>query len=143
VRSNPTVRPCPETKSPLKSTNDFVSEGGKVLLKTNKNTKELRFDWLVLLFRCRTLSQLEVVVGELNRHVLDAVQQLIHKLGTEVLVVGEDVRAITIFAWEVGGATHDLAANLRFHVHGGDVAVQVILRHVLVAAVLALIFLDI
>jgi hypothetical protein len=89
------------------------------------------------------LSQLEVVVGELDWNVLDAVQQLIHELGTEVLVVGEDVRTITVFAWEIGGATHDLAANLRLHVHGGDVAVQVVLRHVLVAAVLALIFLDI
>lgn len=55
----------------------------------------------------------------------------------------KDVRSIAIFSREVGRATDYLAPNLCFHVNCGDVAIQVILRHVLIAAVLALILLDV
>lgn len=110
--------------------------------KNDKNTKKCVKSCARA--RCSSnLSQLEVVVAELDRHVLDAVQQLVDEVRTEVLVVGEDVCAVAVFAREIGGAADDLAADLRLHVHRGDVAVQVVLRHVLVAAVLTLIFLDI
>lgn len=113
--------------------------------KNDKNTKKCVKVALAFLASAPTpfLSQLEVVVRELDRHVLDAVQQLIHEVRAEVLVVGEDVRAVAVLAGKVGRATDDLAADLCFHVHRGDVPVQVVLGHVLVAAVLALIFLDI
>lgn len=58
-------------------------------------------------------------------------------------MVGEDVRAVAIFAWEVGSAADNLTANFRLHVHRRDVTIQMVLGHVLIAAVLTLIFLDI
>jgi hypothetical protein len=53
------------------------------------------------------------------------------------------VSSIPIFAREVRSATDNLAPNFGFHVHSRNVTIQVILRHVLIAAVLTLILFNV
>lgn len=51
--------------------------------------------------------------------------------------------AIAIFSWEVGCATDHLTANLCLHVYCRDVAIQMVLCHVLITTVLTLILLNV